>query len=331
MNERSLEVLEQYDLEVQDVFHGRGSFICRTDKGRKLLYPFNGSENRAALLYSLQMNRKESGERFVDIPLKNKEEEFVSEDMYGNRFILKDWVEMPEWDINDIKQLSLATKGLAVFHKAFRLKGNEVSAFEKFTEKAESFSSMVEKRNREISKVYKYIRLKNNKTDFEFSFLRVADFFLEQGRNVAKELENGVCDRLLAEAKEKGIFGHGDFSQHEVILFDGQAHVIHPEHFVCLVQTEDLAHIMRKVLEKNDWDINTGMAMIEAYDKEKTLSEDEKRFLYLRLSYPEKFRKLANRYYNSKKTWIAVRQEEKLARLIEQDKKKSMFLEEISN
>lgn len=331
MNERSLEVLEQYDLEIKDIFHGRGSFICRTDKGRKLLYPFGGSKIRAELLYNLQSKRKALGECFVDIPVLNKEGEFISIDMYGNRFILKDWVETPEWDIGSISELRLALKGLAVFHKAFRLDESEREEYSNFTENAESFSVIASKRNREISKVYKYIRTKNNKTDFEFSFLHVAEFFLEQGKTVAKELEAGICDTLNDEAKEKGLFSHGDFSQHEIILFENEAHVIHPEHFICSVQVEDLAHIMRKILEKNDWDINTGMTMIEAYDKEKTLSAAEKKFLYLRLSYPEKFRKLANRYYNSKKTWIAVRQEEKLARLIEQDKKKTLFLEELLN
>lgn len=329
MNERSLAVLEQYDLVSQDVFHGRGSFICRTDKGRKLLYPFHGSEAKAALLYSLQMKRKQNGERFVDVPMATREGGFVSTDMYGNRFILKDWVEAPEWDVNNPKQLEAAMKGLAAFHKAFRLSDEEMITFSKFTGNSESFSTMVTKRNREISKVFKYIRAKNNKTDFEFSFLHVAEFFLEQGRRVAKELSDGTCDKLVCEAAQKGIFSHGDFSQHEVILLENQAYVIHPEHFVCSVQVEDLAHIMRKVLEKNDWDIETGINMIESYDKERTLSLEERRFLYLRLSYPEKFRKLANRYYNSKKSWISVRQEEKLSRLIEQDKKKELFIEKL--
>lgn len=329
MNERSLAVLEQYDLVSQDVFHGRGSFICRTDKGRKLLYPFHGSESKAALLYSLQLKRKQNGERFVDIPVATKEGGFVSTDMYGNRFILKDWVEAPECDINNPVQLAAAMKALAAFHKAFRLDESERELYDKFTKKPESLSLMVAKRNREISKVYKYIRAKNNKTDFEFAFLHVADFFINQGRQVAEKLMDGQCDELYEEAGQKGIFSHGDFSQHEVILQDSEAHVIHPEHFVCSVQVEDLAHIMRKVLEKNDWDIETGMNMIESYDRERTLSPEERRFLYLRLSYPEKFRKLANRYYNSKKSWISVRQEDKLARLIEQDKKKELFIEKL--
>lgn len=330
MNERSLEVLEQYDLECRDVFHGRGSFICRTDKGRKLLYPFGGSEAKAALLYRLQLKRVEAGEGFVDIPMINKEGEYVSTDMYGNRFILKEWVETPEWNINDREQLNAAIKGLAVFHKAFRLDEEELEQFGRFTDNRESFSVMAEKRNREISRVYKYIKAKNNKTDFEFSFLHVADFFLEQGKKTAKELAASHCDRLSEEAAEKGIFSHGDFSQHELIMLNSQAHVIHPEHFVCSVQIEDLAHIMRKILEKNDWDTATGISMIEAYDAEKTLTEAERKYLYLRLSYPEKFRKLANRYYNSRKTWISVRQEEKLSRLIEQDKKKELFLKALS-
>lgn len=328
VNERSLSVLEQYDIAVTDVFHGRGSFICRTDKGRKLLCPFHGSDERAALLYSLQLKRKSLGERFVDLPMPTKEGNFVSVDMYGNRFILKDWVETVECDINDISQLEAAMKALACFHKAFHLTEDD-ELYGKFSEYGSSFSETVAKHNREISKVFRYIRTKNNKTNFEFSFLHVGEAFLSQGKAVADSLSSGDYEKLYEDAKEKGLFNHGDFSHHEVLMIDQHAFVVHPEHFQCAVQIEDLAHIMRKVMEKNDWDINVGERMLEAYDRERTLISEERIFLKLKLTYPEKFWKLANHYFNSKKSWISARQEEKLEKLIEQDKKKQLFLENV--
>ena len=37
MNEKSLKVLEQYDIELISTRRGRGSYICETDQGKKLL------------------------------------------------------------------------------------------------------------------------------------------------------------------------------------------------------------------------------------------------------------------------------------------------------
>lgn len=328
MNERSLSVLEQYDIVNHDVFKSRGSYICRTDKGRKLLCPFHGSDDRALLLYNLQLERRLKGEQYVDIPMATKEGGFVSVDMYGNRFILKDWVEARECDINDRNELKEAAGALARFHKAFRLENTD-NEYAKIPGYGELFLNTVIRHNREMSKVFKYIRNKNNKTNFEFSFLKVFENYNQQGKQVAECLKSGEFDKLYEDAKQKNLFSHGDFSHHQVLLFENSTFVVHPEHFKCEVQVEDLAHLMRKVLEKNDWDVQIGKDILLAYANERELSADEISFLKLRLTYPEKFWKLANHYFNSKKSWVSARQEEKLAKLIEQDRKKQIFLETI--
>lgn len=328
MNERSLSVLEQYDIECYDVFHGRDSFICRTDKGRKLLFPFRGSNERAELLYKLQLNRRENGECFADLPVALMEGGFVSEDIYGNRFMLKDWVEAPECNVDDLAELKEAMRALAIFHKSFSCR-LDYEICEKFADNQDGFAKIAIKRNREISKVLKYIRTKNNKTNFEFSFLYAAEDFLEQGKKVAEAAEKKNLDELVLNAKKNALFSHGDFSQHEVLMHEGMAFVVHPEHFKCSVQVEDLAHLMRKVLEKNNWDMRIGEQMVNTYHSERALSEQELLFLKLKLEYPEKFWKLANRYYNSKKSWVSLRQEEKLEKLIDQDKKKLSFVSQV--
>ena len=46
MNERYQEVLAQYEMEVLSVRKGRGSWICETDKGLKLLREYRGTVRR---------------------------------------------------------------------------------------------------------------------------------------------------------------------------------------------------------------------------------------------------------------------------------------------
>ena len=53
MNEKSLKILEEYDLELFSARRGRGSYICETSLGTKLLADYNGSEKKAAFTSQL--------------------------------------------------------------------------------------------------------------------------------------------------------------------------------------------------------------------------------------------------------------------------------------
>ena len=91
----------------------------------------------------------------------------------------------------------------------------------------------------------------------------------------------------------------------------------------------DLYHLLRKLLEKGGWSVSLGKDLLAAYEKERPLSAINRIDLYYRLAYPEKFWKIANFYYNSGKAWIPERNHEKLEKLIEQEKEKQRFLDEV--
>lgn len=66
----------------------------------------------------------------------------------------------------------------------------------------------------------------------------------------------------------------------------------------------DLYLLLRKLLEKSDWDCNRGEALLAAYESVRPLNPFERQDLFYRLSYPEKLWKIVNFYYNSGKAWI---------------------------
>ena len=72
-----------------------------------------------------------------------------------------------------------------------------------------------------------------------------------------------------------------------------------------------------------------GKELLEVYERIRPLSALSKIDLYYRLSYPEKFWKIANFYYNSGKAWIPGRNQEKLEKLLAQEKEKKEFLEKV--
>jgi len=69
--------------------------------------------------------------------------------------------------------------------------------------------------------------------------------------------------------------------------------------------------------------------MLDAYSRERPLADREVAYLKIRLSYPEKFWKIANSYYCMNKAWISVKNTEKLKTAIKQTEEKKMFLKEL--
>lgn len=117
---------------------------------------------------------------------------------------------------------------------------------------------------------------------------------------------------LYEKSLAEGWLCHGDYNQHHVLLSREGTAITDFGRCHYGVQTGDLAHFFRKILEKQNWDKVYGNAMLREYGRVRPLSGEEQEDLRVRLSYPEKFWKLADHYYGSRKSWIPEKNVEKL-------------------
>ena len=69
--------------------------------------------------------------------------------------------------------------------------------------------------------------------------------------------------------------------------------------------------------------------MLRAYEKELVLTDGDMRQLYYRFSYPEKFWKIVNYYYNRGKAFIPDKNREKLEVLLEQEEQRRDFIRKV--
>lgn len=88
----------------------------------------------------------------------------------------------------------------------------------------------------------------------------------------------------------------------------------------------DLYLLLRKLLEKSEWDAEWGECFWRHLESVRPLKPYERQDLVYRLSYPEKLWKIVNFYYNSGKAWIPEKNQEKLDRLLEQEAARKKFL-----
>ena len=325
MNEKSLKVLEQYEIGVISTRRGRGSYICETDQGRKLLTNCGSSEKKMQFVNRTLERMKAQGYFFADIALKNKEGNLITLDRDEPPCILKDWYEGRECDTKSMPDVEQAVQGLARLHKWMYLQPESGTDDSNYF--GEDLQTELERHNRELRKVYSFVRRRKQKNSFEILFLNSFSLFAEQAEEALARLQQSGYAKLRNEALHKGSICHGNFNQHNVWFpTRGQTFIGNFDKCRYDIQAADLYQFMRKIMEKQDWSFASGYRILESYDHEKTLKKEEQEYLSIRLFYPEKFWKLANQYYNHNKCWIPEKSTEKLQNLIDQQNLRNSFL-----
>ncbi|MCI8513674.1 MAG: phosphotransferase [Lachnospiraceae bacterium] len=321
MNEQDTSVLEQYDLEVFRTCRGRGAILCETSRGLKLLKECRASAKRveaeAELLDRLGGESGILADRYV----RNRENGVISTEEDGTSYILKDWYEGRECSAREEEEMLQAVRSLAGLHRALRGLALEEEKLREFGQ-TPSLKIVLEKHNRELKRARNYIRNTVQKQEFELCVIRSFERFYSQAQKALFLLaeQAGEPARQLC---------HGDFTQHHVLMGRFGAAIVDFSRATMGVQVSDLYLFMRKMLEKNNWNLPLGIAMKEAYEEILPLSGPEKKYLYILFLYPEKYWKQINYYYNANKAWIPGRNIGKLTVLEAQFEAREHFLKRL--
>ncbi len=194
-----------------------------------------------------------------------------------------------------------------------------------------ALSEIWKKHNRELKRIRRYILDKKKKNEFEILFLSMQEGYLEAAQKACEFLEKGSCRELFLEAEKKRLFCHGNYNYHNLIDSRQGLATVCFENTGIGVPVFDLYQMMRKLLEKNHWNRELAAFVLQEYEKQRQLTEKEKELLYLLLLYPEKFWKVSNHYYNSRKSWINRIDIAKLEELGRQQERRKETLEYLRN
>lgn len=322
MYDYGFSVLQQYGLNVQNSYRGRGALICQAKEGLYILRPFAGSVKRLERQCKfLTMLYEEYGMR-VDVPLYNLEGNLVSADDQQISYVLRRWYEGKECDTKSKEDILRSVQGLARLHLAMKMPGLDECAHKPLDQE-------YLRHNRELRKIRKFIQSKKVSSPFERKYLNSVEEFLEWADEAAQCLKESSYEQLCQESLQQGLICHGEFNQHHVLIQETQIAITGFDKWKYDLQVVDLYCFMRKILEKAGWDVRLGEKMLRTYDREKTLSAQEYEHLKIRFSYPEKYWKLANYYYAHNKAWISEKNVEKLQNVLAQKKAWRAFVQEI--
>lgn len=348
MDDRYDEVLEKYDFSVSKMSRARGAMVLWTDKGIKLLCETHASAGRLVWENKVKNHLKEKGFERIDTFVINMDQTISTLSRNGVRYLVKDWFNGRECDLCNLSEVRLAASNLARLHislqKArFEAGENIVSeradasagkgADEGVSERADASAvegtaatkedtlAIFVKHNRELNHIRNYLKGKKFRNEFESRLLSAYPALYGQ----ANESVEGIKNISLGEVN----IIHGSYTYHNVIMCEDGIATTSFDKCTYGYKLMDLYYFLRKTMEKNDWKEPYGMAVLEGYDEVYTLENYEKQALACLLAYPEKFWKLASHYMNGKKTWLSVKNMEKLELILAQMEARQDFIAKI--
>ena len=323
----STELVGTYEVNVTNTRKGRGAWIFETDRGLLLLKEYKGTVKRLEFEEAVLDTMEDTETLRVDQYIRNKEGELLSTAEDGTRYIVKHWFSDRECDLKDSREILSAVRQIGVLHRSLRT----VEIKEDWNLKSmisPPLYEAMEKHNRELRKARNYIREKRKKNEFELAVIGNYDRFYSQAMEACSGMSHIFSENETELQADYGVC-HGELNQHHLLIGNTYVAVTEFNKMHLGLQVEDLYYFMRKVMEKHDWNLSLGMAMLEAYERVLVMSPLERKCLYYLFLYPEKYWKQINFYYNANKAWIPARQTEKIANLERQQEDRMAFIRQI--
>lgn len=322
MNDRTVGILEQYDLSVERTWKGRGAILFETKDGIYILKEYKGALSRLSFIAERLQKIRDNGYSDVELIVPNKEGEYFCIDYNRTTYVVKRYFEAKECNIRDKKEYLKGIRALGSLHNAM----TGISAEEPLTVETLPLHYELQKRNAELRRVRRYLKGKGQKSEFERFLQDHYDYFYDKAIETVEWLEKEDLESWRLMIQNNQMYCHGDYQYHNILMDDNGCYIINFEKMAMDNPVKDVYFYARKLLEKNNWDLALGRELIGTYNEERILQKEDLLQLKYRFLYPEKFWKIVNYYYNSPKAWISYKNTEKLETILQQEDMKNALI-----
>ncbi|SHI51664.1 CotS family spore coat protein [Lutispora thermophila] len=296
-----LELFNMMGLEIIDIVPVRNIFRITTQKGMFSLKRVIYDEEEMNFIMSVIEHLKRNGfENVMDYMAKDDGSLFYEYD--GEKYYLTRWVDGRELDYQNPIDLKSATHLLSKFHKASQ--GFDMSMVPDSRNLLGKWPQNFKDRILEMNEMKFRALLKKGRADFDRIYLEYVDMCLGDAHEALEILINSPYEELVSKAKEDNGFIHHDYAHHNLIQsFDGKLYVLDFDYCAVDIRIHDVGSLIIRNMKKTGWDIDKALYIIECYDRESPISNDELKVLIPFFLFPQDFWQISRQYYIEKKDW----------------------------
>ena len=276
----------------------KDSAKIETNSGTKCIKRLNYNMERLMYIYEVKEYLVKNGFPFVDRFLLSPKENPYAE--YNNGlYSLTNCIEGKECNFDNIIDIKIAVESLARLH--YSALGFSPSEGVKPRSEIGKLPGTLKKRSEEMLKLKKIAQ--KGKTRFDYLFMENVDFFIGKSLSSLKSISCSTYLCLVEKADKNREICHRDYSYHNLIFNkEGNLCVINFDYCCFEIRVCDIVSFLRKIMCECKWSVELALNVINWYDAINKLDQNEIKVIFALLEFPQKFWRIANRHYNSRRT-----------------------------
>ena len=326
---REFEIERQFGIKIEHIKPNKGVYYLKTNKGEKCLKKINYGAQKLLFVYGAKEHLIQNGFDNVDKYNLNMDGEpyaLVNEDIYT----LSNWIKGRECDFHNLEDVKIAAENLAILHEAS--KGYDPPENSKLKSDLGRWPHLMEKRIKSLDKMRDMARKRNNKSDFDLNYIKSEEFYKELSIEALNMLNSSNYLELCSITDEEKGFCHHDYTYHNILIEENnRVNVIDFDYCKREVRAYDIANFMTKVLKRVDWNIEFAKDIISSYSKVSTIRPEEYKVICAYLIFPQRYWRLANRFYYNEVNWGQQTFNNKLQGLFDEKENYIRFLKEFKS
>ncbi len=289
-------IFQDFGISVNKCYKVRGAYICETHKDTKIIRRSNATPGQINLQYNIKEHLIKRGFSCVNrLYVSRKNTPYTIS--RNHIFIMSDWNRGLNVDFCNVEDIYNTIRLLAQLHIAGE--GFKTTGYSKG--KIKNLGETYSKRLRETRNLKKRIENESHKTEFEVLYLKHVYAYRELQELAMKFVYKENYEDHIQLARDKQTIVHGHYNYHQIKKVDDGMIVSGFERSGYDVQLTDLAYVVRRIMQKNKWDPALLLDILKEYHKIRPLTAREWGIMKGMIIFPDKFAKLCNTYYHSKR------------------------------
>lgn len=292
------EIVQCFGLDVRNIYPYKDAYVAVTDSGKKLVKRLLYSPERLKFVHGAKEHLAENGFAGVDryLVTLSGEPGFCCN---GCWYVMTDFIDGRESCFDDDEDVKTAAVALAALHRASA--GYGAPEGSKMRDELGKLPTYFSRRLNDIKKMKKQAR--KGKSRFDHVFLKYADHFISMGENALHRLAESAYNELADRTRRERSFCHHDYTHHNILLDGDKVTVTNFDYCCYELRAYDVANLIRRKMRRSGWDISKAELITGTYSKISPLCCEELEVMRIMLEFPQKFWRVVNRYYNSRRSW----------------------------
>lgn len=291
------ELTGKYNFSIGKIRPLKNYYIMETDEGDRVLKRMKFSPKRLMFIHGAKEHLHENGFKNIDRYICGKDG-YPFAVVNGEIYTVTEGVRGRECDFNKREDVIRASKTLAMLHKAS--KGYEAPSESLARDELGKMPVYLQKRLEELKRTKRMAQRERGK--FDYQVLEYIDYFYGLGEDAVNKIYNSEYSGLVKKSRGEKSFCHNDYSHCNIICDEYKTSIINFDFCSYELKIYDITNLLRRKMRKCNWDTNEAKVIIEAYTSVEPISQEEFYIMKAMLQFPQKFWRVVNRYYNSRRT-----------------------------